>query len=741
MRSGQAGFTLLELVIAIGIALMLMVAGGYWMMSMRPGALTGATDDFDANLAAAKAIAATSGNGATIVFAPQAGGISGFTMRVYSGRPNAANAVTDTNTMALVSGAGVSEKTFGSPPFSIFLNSAGYPTGIAQYPSLDAQEHPTFNVIAQQPPCPAGGIVLTFTNPQGVTATRTLPCNAPASGVSAATATPTPNSPRISPTYLLAHDTSDAGPLRFKAAEYGYYHWWASTTNQRTCAMGSSLDSDTGNPPAAFASPWPYASPSPAAQLGLSPAAPNAAPYTWPAGDQNDPPAWFSLTPVHGNGGLCTVAVEDDFNQSGNVTVQVMGDLQGYPEPALPLQMTAGKSAVTVTFGKSFDSEKLLLSEGGHCLGVVSATSSPLSTPNSPSRTPATSNVTITPLSQGDCTLIVQDQYGEQVSLPIAVAAADQPFGTWPASLVLGSGGAPVASSTTGAAYTGPCYAQAFRSGTSGAIDASLPSPVASALGVSLTSDGCILNARGDAPYGQSSPGVGTPTGVMIAYEPPDSGQVGNFSTTNVGACVQLGSWNPNLGRDDAQALLPAKGGAVASCIVDFSDGQSTQALVPDAGQVSVDVQKACSQPSQCYLTFETYDCTVLSGCSDGPRDLVGTFMVLTDANGNAISLSGATVSYTITDASGNSQSLSDPFMTTPSWATSYPPGPGGQYDGPAEASKAIYNASGNALLNCGYQSGSLSGGLSGNGGSLIAFGTMYVEIDTSGGLQYSTNC
>ena len=269
MRAREAGFTLLEMVVAVGIAVILLAAGGFWMLSMRPAALRGALDDFDSNLASAKALAASSGNGATLVFAPQTGGAPGFTLRVYSGRPNASNAVTATNTMAAISATSVSEAHFGNPPFAIFLNSAGYPTGTDNYPSLDAQGNPTFNVIAQQPPCPSGGIVLTFTSPQGVTATRTLPCNTDVAFAAGADPTPTPNPPHISPTYLLAHYTTDSGPLKFKAAEYGYYHWYASTQNGAACQMGNS---DTGAAPATFASPWPYAQPSPSSQGGAAPA-------------------------------------------------------------------------------------------------------------------------------------------------------------------------------------------------------------------------------------------------------------------------------------------------------------------------------------------------------------------------------------------------------------------------------------------------------------------------------------
>ncbi len=111
----------------------------------------------------------------------------------------------------------------------------------------------------------------------------------------------------------------------------------------------------------------------------------------------------------------------------------------------------------------------------------------------------------VTPLAQGACTMIVADQYGEQVQVPINVAPSPTPwqnFGTWPASLVLGANGGAVGYTTTGqlayeapqsilarvapiinallgggvaraqaTVYTGVCYAQAFESGTSGAID------------------------------------------------------------------------------------------------------------------------------------------------------------------------------------------------------------------------------------------------------------------------------
>jgi prepilin-type N-terminal cleavage/methylation domain-containing protein len=131
MREREAGFTLVEFVIAVAIATMLLAAGGAWMLSMRPGALRNAVNDFDSALAAARQLAATSGNGATLAFVPRTDNARGYELRVYSGRPTTSTAVIATSIRASVSEATISEATLGAPPFAIFLSSAGNPTGKA----------------------------------------------------------------------------------------------------------------------------------------------------------------------------------------------------------------------------------------------------------------------------------------------------------------------------------------------------------------------------------------------------------------------------------------------------------------------------------------------------------------------------------------------------------------------------------------------------------------------------------
>ncbi|MDP9025660.1 MAG: prepilin-type N-terminal cleavage/methylation domain-containing protein, partial [Candidatus Eremiobacteraeota bacterium] len=111
MGKGQRGFTLVELVVAVACAVLLLAAGGTLVAGMHPGALRNAADDFDASLAAARALAASSGNGATMAVLPRVDAkgnqLAGFVLRVYAGRPNAAGAVQAANVMAVESSAGI----------------------------------------------------------------------------------------------------------------------------------------------------------------------------------------------------------------------------------------------------------------------------------------------------------------------------------------------------------------------------------------------------------------------------------------------------------------------------------------------------------------------------------------------------------------------------------------------------------------------------------------------------------
>ena len=553
MGARERGFTLIELVVAVGIGIVLLMAGGVWLLGMRPAALRNAADDFDANLAAARAIAGTSGNGATIAFLPRTG-TSGFVMRVYSGRPTASGVVRRTSVMDLTSGATVSEATAGAPPFAIFLSSAGFASATGRYPNVAADGSVAFPAIARQPACPVGGIVLTFTSAQGASERRTLPCNTLVSGTSSADPSPTPNALKIVPSFMLAHWTTDAGPLHFIAAEFGYFGAFTPVTG----AECQTIRSQTGAPPASYTLGWPQA---------------------LPTGDPNDPPASFAMSPVAHDGGLCTVRIVDGYGQEADASVQVMGDLQSSASSLTFSSPT--DTAQTVTFGKAFDAQALLMQAAASaCEGVVSVTIPPPFTAQSaPSNTPTQATIVVSPVGAGSCTLVVGDQYGEPtIAIPIDVKALA--VKTWPAELVLGVSGASVGTASGGSAA---CYAM----GLNGAgVDSSLPMSVSSALGVYVDSSGCLVHSDGKPLLTTDTPNlIG-----MIAYTANGASVTYNISgatTCGPTAAASLTGWLTN--NTAAQALLGAQGQSAGTCSVTLSDG-GAQSVSADNGLVGVAV-------------------------------------------------------------------------------------------------------------------------------------------------------
>jgi len=624
MAPRERGFTLIETVVAVGIGVMLLVAGGVWMLAMRPGALRNAADNFDANLAVARAIAGGSGNGATIAFLPRTG-TPGFIMRVYAGRPTASGAVTNAGVMDLVSGAAVSEATFGTPPFAIFLSSAGYATGTARYPNVAAGGSVTFPAIAQQPPCPAGGIVLAFTNAQGAHDTRTLQCNVAIAGTASADPSPTPNAPKLAPSFMLAHWTSDAGPLHFVAAEFGYFHWFASATGD-ACATQSS---DSGAAPATYAIGWPY-SVTNATEMASAPAVPGA-PYSWPTGDPNDPPATFRLSPVAHDGGLCSVRVVDDYGQEADANVQVMGDLQG---SAASLTFASPSDAPqTMTFGKTFDSEVLKLQAGADaCAGVVGVVIPAAPAAQATPSTLATqATIVVSPVAAGSCTLLVGDQYGEPtLAIPINVKAA-QTLKTWPQQLVLGVGQSSVGTTKS----LQPCYA--LGQTASGSVDTSLPASVSSALGIYVESTGCEVDAADNA--------IAATNAGMIAYSADGSSETYNVQNTTCSSVAPFGGWSPSPPRSIPDAALWVEGQSAGVCSVTLSNGVSASPA-PDSGLIAVNVRDSCAAPSFCLLLAQ------MDQISTNPLDSSGTLCRGATAVGEAMYSSAiGSVVYPAADA------------------------------------------------------------------------------------------
>lgn len=195
----QRGTTLVELVIVAAIVAFAAIA--FWGMSQgaRAFGMRSATDTFDAALAYAQALAADSGNGATLVFEQRrsmdGSALPGFVLTIYSGRPTGAGTFQKAPGAPIESIANASEAKLGAVPFTIFLNGAGHASGMTGTVN-------TASVIANDPGCPAGetSVVLTFSDSRS-SGTRSIPCNSVANGAPVAIGTVAPDSaPPPSPT-------------------------------------------------------------------------------------------------------------------------------------------------------------------------------------------------------------------------------------------------------------------------------------------------------------------------------------------------------------------------------------------------------------------------------------------------------------------------------------------------------------------------------------------------------------
>ena len=619
MRESQRGFTLVELVVAVAITAVLLTAGGIWLGGAHPGALRAAADDFDADYAAAQAIAASSGNGATIAVLPRAGADGphpGFELRIYSGRPNAANAVQTTSTMSVESAAAISEKTYGQPPFAVFLSSAGHPSGIASYPSVDAQGHVIFGVLAAQPPCPAGGIVLTFSNAQGAHDTRTLQCAVSVAGTAAPNPSPTPNVPVVSPTQLVAHWTSDDNALRFVAAEFGYTHWFASNTGN---ACGTAAVYNGG---------WPYSAAADPAETAIAPAPPSA-PYSWPnASDMNDAPAAFAMSPIRGSPGLCAVDIVDDYGQHAGASVQVMGDLGSSPSS---LTFAAPTSAAqNIMLSKSFDSEPIALKTTDNCAGIATYAQGTASTPPSPSAVPAQSALTVTPRAGGQCDIRIGDQYGEPyIDVPVTVHYSA--LAVWPQYVVYGQSGANVAMGPTNpsASRASTLVAKTINAFFGGAIANAADNCPAMAVKSDMqtpdTAPPAWVNQSTIGYYTKTAASPGCFNGDITANE---TGFAGKFSPLagTCGGSVSLGSWVPSQ-FGPAAAISSAGTNPTSGCTFTLSDtntspqSQNVNAVVTDLAQ--------CAMGASCKVGVDYEDDTICAA-NDSAGDVETTTGKLT---------------------------------------------------------------------------------------------------------------
>lgn len=607
MREGQRGFTLIETVVACAIVAMLLVAGGFWMMGLHPGALAQATNDYDAAMNTARALAATSSNGATLVFAPIAGR-SGFTLRVYAGRPSATNAVQPTTAMPVTSDASISERTLGAPPFAIFFGASGHVSGKAAYPTIDTNGNATFASIAAEPGCPSGGFVLTFSAPPGATATRSLACTSNvASAPGLPNPSPTPNVPIVTPAALVYHWPADAQQT-FVATEWGYTHWFATAS----FACGSGV--------AAFPNvlPSPYSPPYSTAEAKATPTPPPSVPYSYPnsSDSMNDAPAAFPLDPA--GEGLCTATIADDYGQQAHTSVQVMGWLSAahggktYTHLSSPMSLpstdfpTKG-SAVTIPLSKTYDSEALVpaVSLDAACSPYVKASAAGGTTPGAPSSKPATASVTLllvtVPGSPVDCGGTLYDQYpgsqrGEGVTFNANIGSAE--VDTWPRAVRYPMPGFAV----------GPCaidQPRAYTNDTFGTPDASDTAPFSnqgSTGPYGTDANGCIVYNKGQS--GEAAVNMKLGTGKSVSVLVNEAGYSGDFAQSKVTgqeSCASgkiSWSFEGNSVAGPTANLIGLGESAQSTCYIALVDSGG---MVSTTNTIAAEVIEPCASGSTCF--------------------------------------------------------------------------------------------------------------------------------------------
>lgn len=576
----QRGFTLVEVVAAVAILALLCSAAVAMSLAQRPGALRAATSGFDASLAAARALAATSGNGATMAFAPRTDGrgnaLPGFTLTIYRGRPNAAGAVTPSTVPPLVGDADLRERALGAPPFTLFLSSAGDPSGRAGYPQFDARGVATFAPLPAQPPCPPGGFELTFSGAHAVQ-TRSLACRIEAVGTPMPLVTMTPSPIVLTPS-SLAYDWPGAARASFVATEWGYTRWYAAPS----FSCGAAAFPQSAPAP-------PYTAAHSSADVSTLPTASPAMPisYANAPDSMEDAPARFYVDPSAA--GLCRIAISDANRRSATLNVQVMGQLAATPA-ALTWTSAADRTQRASMFGKTYDATALNLSVVSNtCSGVVSLVWGGAAHPTTPGASASQRWLYLTPLAGpdganvgGTCAISVASQYSDEPSATLTINVPGQ-MRTWPIAVKYAVNGgqlayAPMRDRDVGAllnrllggavARASGCTAIAYKDTGFTQVDAN--NATYAALGLTTDNNGCYA-------------------GGMVAYEP--NNQSSTYSEAN--GCfgsLSIGNWNP-VNASGARAALAVAGGPAANpgCAVTIADGSSV-AATSGYGLVAVQV-------------------------------------------------------------------------------------------------------------------------------------------------------
>ncbi|HUY11974.1 MAG TPA: prepilin-type N-terminal cleavage/methylation domain-containing protein, partial [Candidatus Dormibacteraeota bacterium] len=627
----QRGFTLIETMVALGIAVIAMLGvAGILSLSRSPGAVGSAGAQLDASIALARALARASGNGATILALPRVdargAAMLGFRLFVYRGRPTALGAATATRELPIVGDATLREASLGSPPFALFFRADGSAVGIAHPALLRGSDPPQFTVVAREPGCPipdlAHGITLTLVA-NGATLTRVLPCPGAATTNLAASPLPsmTPNPPLVVPRALLFKWPS-APVQSFVVAEFGYERWFAASGAPM---QGFACEGSAGAV-AGFSQSPPYSGPHVPSDGSELPLPPAGTPYAYPdasvqiPGAMDDAPATFPTSPI--GAGLCTVPLGDAFGQRRDVwgralavSMQVMGFLtltnasgaSATSQSSTPLPIgsfsTKGQT-ITVRASKSFDNDGSGIrfanfawsgasaAPCGAALAYAQSSNVPGAAPGSTATASFSLTDTTPPTSALTCTGTITDTYGEPaVTFTASVAAGAVAMKTWPAQLVMGASGMRVAmtavhpftiaslvneligGAVAQAALT-PCTAYAWTA--AGTIstpipDTPIPTQVTALIpGLAIDSSGCIT--IGGAQIDTKTTGA-----PIVAYEP--SGTAANFVDSV--PCTGIASsqnWNPTASAtnvvSDELPIVP--GSTAGGCPVTINDSSST---------------------------------------------------------------------------------------------------------------------------------------------------------------------
>ena len=150
-RAAERGFTLPDLLLATALLASLALALGASSLSSRPGAVAATAAALPALVARARSLAETSGDGATLAFAPNA---TGFRATLYPHRPLAGSAFSPYDFERIEGfAASYGSSAAGAGAFAIFIS----PAGTASWSTWT----PSSGTLGAEPPCDAPlGIVL-----------------------------------------------------------------------------------------------------------------------------------------------------------------------------------------------------------------------------------------------------------------------------------------------------------------------------------------------------------------------------------------------------------------------------------------------------------------------------------------------------------------------------------------------------------------------------------------------------